>query len=168
MEDCFLRPFQRVDCSMNKIGTAWRKNLDPDIIRRQAWSLNKSPYKVVVSIARGWKGNLDFFVALDDIINQHFVGGPRGVEFTISTSSLKYVNFWSLSIGSTRAWFPCTTISQRSHRSRKSLTSRKSVDSHLGGFCIDFDGHWRFGKFRGGKGRYLVELRRRVSVTLGE
>jgi hypothetical protein len=50
---------------------------------------------------------------------------------------------------------------QSTLRSRRSLASRKSVDNHLGGFCIDLEGHWRFGKEMGGNGRYFVELRPR-------
>lgn len=55
--------------------------------------------------------------------------------------SLKLLSGYSPTMGSTKLWFP----------------SRKSVDSHLGGFSIVLLGHCLFSSFRGGNGLYFVE-----------
>ena len=44
-------------------------------------------------------------------------------------------------IGSTKLWLP----------------SLRSVDSHLGGLSIIFEGHWRSGRFKGVNLRYFLE-----------
>lgn len=153
MKDGFLGPSKRIDRSSYQFFAAWRKNLKPYVVRNNIWSLHQPPCKFVIRVRSWWKGDFNFLITQFD---QHLEKAPfligilRNNRFSMWHCSLRVYptlftprlkKHFKRTIGSLRDWFP----------------SRRSVDSHRGGFSIDFEGHWRLGRWSGLNGLYFVD-----------